>query len=140
MSGLPATQFNRTPFPSADETLRVSPADHMALYAGHQGMLLFRTPKVRVDFTLLAHPGIVLSRWYRVSDYRAGRVRAGRHSDIVRELSCVADQRIRSDRIAVTLLERIRVLVRVRDVVRDHRQHELAVRYSVIERVLGRAD
>lgn len=133
------------PFRSADESPelpKVSPGQYTGTYTGHAGAMAFRTAKLRVDFLLLEHPGLVLPRWYRVLDYRGGRVRAGRHSSLVRELSAALGQRLRHDRIAVASLKGVVVRVLVRDVVRDSEQNELhrVNQYSVIERILGKAE
>jgi hypothetical protein len=124
-----------------DDLVRVRPGEYMAIYVRHAGLVVFRTEKVRVDFRLAVHPDLILSRWYRVLSWRGGRVRAGRHSDIVRELSAVLNHRVRHDRIPVSALENVYVQVKVRDVVTDRKQDGLADvnRYSVISRLLARA-
>jgi hypothetical protein len=124
------------------ELPRLRPGKYTALYERHQGMNKYKTPKVRVDFRLLEHPGLVLSRWYRVSEYRGGRISAPHHSAIMRETCAVLGTRHRHDRIPIASLRDIQVSVEVGDVVMDGEQHELADvnRYSVIKRVLGRAD
>lgn len=123
-----------------DDLVRLCPGEYSAVYVRHVGMAVFMTPKVRVDFQLLAHPGLIVPRWYRVGDYRAGRVRARPHSDIVRELSAVLGRRIRSDRIPVSALQDIVVRVEIRDVSEDRKQDKLAEvnRYSVISRLVER--
>jgi hypothetical protein len=123
-----------------DDLVRVRPGEYVATYVRHASLVVFRTVKVRVDFRLAAHPDLILSRWYRVQDYRGGRVRAGRHSDIVRELSVAFNRRVRHDRIPVSALENVYVLVEVRDVVSDRKQDALADmnRYSVISRLVER--
>ena len=124
---------------AADDLVLVAPGDYSALYVRHAGTLIFRTPKVRVDFRLLDYPQpVVLSRWYRVSDFRRGRIRAGRSSAIVREISAALDRRVRCDRIPVAALEGHEVVVRVRTVTADGAQTPLAEvnQYSVIERLL----
>jgi hypothetical protein len=120
------------------ELVCITPGEYDVVYVRHAGITVFRTPKVRIDFRLLAHPGLVLSRWYRVQDYRGGRVRAGRHSDIVRELSAVLGHRLRHDRIPATSLAGKVIRVRVCTVTTDSRQGGLAAmnRYSVIDRLL----
>jgi len=119
----------------------VEPGEYVAAYVCHAGAVIFHTPKLRVDFRLAAHPDIVLSRWYRVADFRGGRVRASRHSDLTREVSAVLGRRVRPDRITVAALANIYVTVVVRDVVSDRKQNPLAPvnRYSAIDRVIGRA-
>jgi hypothetical protein len=96
--------------------------------------------KVQVDFRLIEHAQIVLPRYFPVTGYVGGRIRAGRHSDIVRELSVVLGRRVRADRIPISDLSGLLLDVLVRDVVTDHRQRPLAPvnRYSVIERLVGR--
>jgi hypothetical protein len=120
------------------ELVCIVPGDYTVVYAGHIGVEVFRTRKVRVDFIPLDHPGLTLSRWYRVKDYRGGRIQAGRSSDIVRELSAAMGRRLRHDRIPVSELEGKQLLARVRTVGADARQEELADcnRYSVIEKLL----
>ena len=127
------------PIPGED-LVRVPRGEYQANYVRHVGIIVFRSPKLRVDFRLLAHPELIVPRWYRVvHDYRGGRVRAGHHSDIVRELSAVLGRRVRSDRIPVSALENIVVRVEVRDVSSDRKQDNLAEmnRYSVISRLIG---
>jgi len=122
-----------------EDLVRISPGDYAVCYVRHVGVSVFRTPKVRVDFQPLAHPGLILSRWYRVTDFRGGRIRSGRHSDIVRELSAAFGRRIRHDRIAVSALAGAVVTAVVKDVVADRNQRKLADvnRYSIIERLLA---
>jgi hypothetical protein len=127
----------------ADEDLRlVTPGEYQATYVRHVGTVVFGCPKVRVDLRLIVHPDIVLSRWYRVSDYRGNRVKASRHSDIVREVSAVLGRRERCDRIPVTALQGLLVQVLVSTVAKDHRQKRIAEvnRYSSIERIIKRVD
>ena len=123
-----------------EDIVRLTPGEYAAVYVGYTSLIVFRSPKVRVDFHLLDHPELILSRWYRVKDYRGGRLKAGRHSDIVRELSAVLGRRVRHDRITVGSLENIMVRVEVRDVIEDRKQDKLAEvnRYSVISRLIGR--
>jgi len=125
-----------------DDLVQVKAGEYLALYIRHAGMVVFRTAKMRVDFQLLAHPDLILSRWYRVQDWRAGRVRAGHHSDIVRELSAVLGRRIRHDRIPINCLENIIVTVDVHEVTSDRKQEKLAEVncYSVISRIKERAE
>jgi hypothetical protein len=120
----------------------ITPGPYGAVYVRHAGCFIFRTAKLRADFRLLEHPEIVLSRWYRAADFRGGRVRAPHHSDLVRELSAVLGQRVRHDRIPLSLLQGIYVRAEVRTVTSDRRQHELAEinQYSIIERLIGRLD
>lgn len=124
-----------------DDLVRVDPGEYLAVYARHVYMTVFRTAKkVRMDFKLVAHPDLVLPRWYPVRDYRGGRIHAGRHSDIVREISAVLGRRVRYDRIPVCNLENLILRVLVCDVVTDRKQDRLAEvnRYSVISRLLER--
>lgn len=133
---------NVVEFPTLnDDLVRVKPGDYLATYVRHAGLVVFRTAKMRVDFRLLAHPDLILSRWYRVQNGRGGRVRAGRHSDIVRELSAVLNRRVRHDRIPLESLKDVIVNVEVRDVVKDRKQDTLAEvnRYSAISRLKERA-
>lgn len=119
----------------------ITPGEYLATYVQHTGVLVFGCPKVRVDLRLIVHPNVVLSRWYRVADHR-GRVRASRHSDIVRELSAVLGRRERCDRIPINALQGMLVRVFVNTVTKDHRQGRLADinRYSTIEKLIGRGD
>ena len=124
-----------------DLPIRIEPGEYSAVYLRHQGLRVFQTPKVRADFKVLAVPGLTLSRWYRVSDHRAGRLRAGRKSDLVRELTAVLGTRIRTDRIPLASLKGLEILVEVKDVTHDYNQrslHELN-RYSSIARMIRRA-
>ena len=127
------------PADEAPEALHlVAPGRYSATYIGHQGMTIYRTPKVRVSFRLMEHPYIVLDRWYRVNSYR-NRIKARASSDLVRELSAGLNRRIRPDRVPVGELKGIIVCVRVRTVTTDHRQSELhsVNHYSVIEALEG---
>jgi len=122
---------------STDDLVGIPDGTYSAVYEQHRGLLIFRTPKVRVDFRLLEHPGLVLSRWYRVEDFRHGRVSACSSSDIVREISDVLGRRIRRDQIPVGALEGVIVKIQVRTVTKDRIQRPLAEvnRYSIIGRV-----
>jgi hypothetical protein len=113
------------------------PDDYDAVYVRHVCLRIFRASKVRVDFRLLAHPGITLSRWYR-AEHSRGRIHAGNNSDIVRELSAVLGHRVRRDRIPLGELAGRVVRVRVRTVTTDSRQDALAQvnQYSVIAKLL----
>jgi hypothetical protein len=123
---------------ATDDLVRIGPGDYLVMYVRHIGVRVFMTAKIRVDFRLLAHPDLIVSRWYRVINFHRGRVRAGPHSDIVRELSAVLGRRVRHDRIPVSALENRVVLASVRDVVEDRKQDALAPvnRYSVISRLV----
>lgn len=125
-----------------EELPLVTPGEYQATYVRHQGVVVFGSPKVRVDMRLIVHPDIVLSRWYRVSDHRGSRVKASRHSDIVREISAATGRRVRCDRIPVNALQGILVRVTVRTVTTDYRQSRLADinRYSGIEKLIERVD
>jgi hypothetical protein len=120
-----------------EDLVRVAPGLYDVTYVAHRGLTVFRTAKVRVDFQLIAHPDLIVPRWYRVNDYRGSRIRAGRHSDILRELSAILNTRLRHDRVAVASLKGLVVLAHVRDVTSDRKQNPLAPvnRYSVIERL-----
>jgi hypothetical protein len=127
----------------ADDDLPiVAPGNYLATYVRHHGTVVFASAKVRIDMRLVEHPEIMLSRWYRVSDYRGGRVRSGRHSDIVRELSAVLARRVRADRLPIDLLKNIFVRVAVRTVSTDHKQQLLDVvnRYSSIARLIEQVE
>jgi len=119
----------------------ISEGDYQAIYKTHKGVSVFGTAKLCVWMRILEHPDIVLQRWYRIQDYRGGRVRAGQHSDLVRELSAVLDRRVRPDRIPITSLADKIVRVSVSTVMRDGSQNELAKvnRYSVISKLIGAA-
>lgn len=123
-----------------DEPALVAPGEYSAVYVRHKAGVVFRTPKLRVDFRLVEHPDIVLQRWYRIEDFRGGRIRAGRHSDAVREISAVLGRRVRHDRIPVSALADIAVGVVVTTVTKDSSQRAIAAvnRYSVIARLLER--
>jgi hypothetical protein len=102
---------------------------------------VFGVPKLCVEFRLIEHLELLVPRWYCVRDFRAGRVIATRHSDLVREVSAVLGSRIRQDRVPVSSLADVPVRVEVRDVVTVRRQAPLAKvnQYSVIASILGRA-
>jgi hypothetical protein len=121
-----------------DDLVCVDPGEYPVVYVRHIGVIVFRTAKIRVDFRLLPYPGLIVSRWYRVKGFRGGRIQAGRHSDIVREMSAVLGRRIRHDRIPVSSLENIAMRAVVREVVADRNQVALAPvnRYTVISRIL----
>jgi hypothetical protein len=130
------------PTADTDTLILVKPGDdYTAVYVDHAGMHAFKTAKLRVNFRLLEHHDLVLPRWYRVTDYRKGRVSAPIHSDIVREISEALNQRVRHDRIPVASLANIAVHVTVTTVIRDSRPKPLAEvnRYSVISMVGARA-
>jgi hypothetical protein len=117
----------------------IKPDDYDSVYVRHVCLRIFRASKVRVDFRLLAHPGITLSRWYR-AEHSRGRISAGKSSDIVRELSAVLGRRVRRDRIPLSDLAESVVRVSVVTVTSDSRQHELAPinRYSVISKLVSK--
>jgi hypothetical protein len=126
-----------------DEDLAlVAPGEYLATYVRYVGGLVFGCAKVRVEMRLIAHPDIVLSRWYRVTDYRGNRVKASKHSDIVRELSAVLGRRVRCDRIPINDLQGILTRVFIGTVAKDHRQVRLADvnRYSSIAKLIERVD
>jgi hypothetical protein len=119
------------------ELVNLKPGDYDGVYVHHQCVHVFRASKVRVDFRLLTHPGLTLSRWYRAK-HQTGRISASKNSDIVRELSAVLGQRVRIDRIPLTELASRVVRLRIRTVTADSRQDVLASvnRYSVISKLL----
>jgi len=128
-------------FPGTDdvELILLDPDDYDVIYQAHKGVSVFRGAKVRIDFQLMAHPDLILPRWYRVQDHRGGRIRAGRHSDIVRELSAALGRRIRHDRIPVGDLAGKVLRARVDTVKTDSRQQPLAQvnYYSVVTKLLA---
>lgn len=126
---------------AADDLVLLPDGEYTGFYVRHHVRMIFSRPKLVVMFQLVEHPGLMLPRWYRVQDYRGGRIRAGAHSDIVRELTAVLGQRVRRDRLPITSLARIPCRLLVRTVTQDHRQQKLPelCRYSVVSRVLGRA-
>lgn len=128
--------------PEADaDCLRLTPGEYTAVYVRHAGMNIFRSIKLRIDFRIVEHYGVILPRWYRVTDCRGGRIRADRHGDLVRELSTALRRRVRHDRVPVTLLADMLLRVSVRDVIVDRKQQALADvnQYSVVDRLLGPA-
>jgi len=134
---------NVLPFELADTDtglVRLPEGEYCAVYEGHARVRIFRTMKLRVDFRLLAHPDLVLPRWYRIAAYSNGRVRAYPSSDIVREVSAVLGRRVRHDRIAVASLAGLPLKVIVRTTTTDSKQRPLAEvnRYSLIERLVWR--
>lgn len=119
----------------------IAPGDYDVVYERHVGVTMFeRAMKVRICFRLLAHPGITLDRWYPVQSYK-GRISATTHSDIVRELSVVLNQRVRHDRIPVSSLANHVIVADVKTVTHDRRQRPLDPinQYSVISRLKGKA-
>lgn len=124
----------------ADIPVILQPGAYTAIYTGHRGMVIFKTPKLEVQFRLLEHPDIVLSRWYRVTAYK-GRISAPVQSDLVREIQATLNRRVRHDRIPLDLLKTIPVSVEVKLVTTDKQQEELAPinTYNVIARVKGPA-
>jgi hypothetical protein len=124
---------------SHDDLLRVDPGEYLAVYAGHAVVKIFRSTKLRLDFRLLAHPDVVLPRWYRIVSHHSGRIEAGKHSDLVREVSSALGVRVRHDRVALGILAGRALRVCVRYVSEDRKQKPLAVmnRYSVVSSLLG---
>lgn len=136
-----AAANNVIPLPTMDEQCaRVTPGEYTGVYVRHVGMTIFRVQKLCVYFQLVEHPEIVLPRWYCVKSWR-GRVRAGPHSDLVRELSAIQSRRVRADRVTLEWFERVYVTMTVRDVVVDRKQNPLdsVNQYSVIDRLIRRA-
>lgn len=118
----------------------LQPGTYTAIYAGHRGLVIFKTAKLEVLFQLLEHPAIVLSRWYRVTTYK-GRISAPVQSDLVREIQAALNRRIRHDRMPLELLKNLPLLVEVKTVTTDKAQKELAPvnHYNVIACVKGPA-
>ncbi len=118
----------------------VSPGVYTGVYIGHKAGIVFRTPKLRLDLRLLEHPDIVLERWYRIVDFRGNRIRAGRHSDLVREISAVIGRRVRCDRIPVASLVNLQLRFEVATITKDSNQRPLARvnQYSAVARLLER--
>lgn len=123
----------------SDELVCLPDGEYEATYVGHRCVFVFRVWKVRVDFRLLARPGITLARWYRATVSRSRISAIGTSSDLVRELSAVVGKRVRRDRIPVGEFANHAVRVQVKTVTTDRNQRELAKvnKYSVIECVLG---
>lgn len=122
-----------------DEPVRplLTPDDYQVVYLRHAGAMMFeRACKLCIYFRPLAHPGLTLQRWYRVSSYK-GRISAPAHSDIVREISVALNQRVRHDRIPVGALANTVVIAEVRTVLVDSEQSALDAvnQYSVISRL-----
>jgi hypothetical protein len=125
---------------AAEQLVNLSPSSsYTGTYIRHDGMHVFKAPKVRVLFRILEHPDIVLPRWYRVTTYK-GRVSAPIHSDLVRELTVVLGQRVRHDRVPVGSLANIVVNITVSTVTRSSTPEPLHIlnQYSVISSVDGR--
>jgi hypothetical protein len=144
MQSIGLSASNVIPIREADdeELPLVTPGEYLATYVRHAGVVAFGSAKLRLDMRLIAHPDIVLSRWYQVSDYRGGRVKASRHRDIVREVSAVLGRRVRWDRIPVNALQGMLVRVLVSTVTHDHRQERLAEIncYSRIKKLIDRVE
>jgi hypothetical protein len=124
------------------DTWRIEPGAYQAVYEGHRPFKIFngKALKLQVDFRLIEHAQIVLPRFFPIRNHASGRISAGRHSDLVRELSAVLGRRVRADRIPISDLSGLLLDVLVRDVVTDHRQRPLAPvnRYSIIAQLVGR--
>jgi hypothetical protein len=138
----------RRPEPETDavDLPRIEPGVYQACYLSHHDFRVLgrgRAPtlKVAAEFQLIDRPAIVLTRWYRVKGRVGGRYHAGAHSDLVREVSAALNQRVRANRVPISSLKGLVLMVEVRDVERDHRQRDLAAvnRYSVIARIVGPA-
>ena len=129
--------------PQSDELVLVVEGDYAARFVGYKRVTIFRTVKVRADFELVDYSTqtrrVIVSRWYRVSIGRDGRIRAGRNSAIVRELSAALGRRVRCDRVPIEALGDVDLLrIRVRTVKRDRDNEPLADvnLYSTVERLL----
>jgi hypothetical protein len=124
---------------ASDQLVLVNPGDYTAVYVSHAGMHFFKGSKLKVNFRLFEHPDLVLPRWYRVTNYKGGRISAPVHSDLVREVSAALNQRLRHDRIPVGSLAGVLVRVKVKTVTTDREQGSISAvnRYSVISRLEG---
>jgi hypothetical protein len=121
---------------------RVTPGEYSALYLRHVRMEYRRSVRVRVDFQLLAHPGLTVSRYYPVDSCRGGLIRAKACSDLVRELQVVAGHHLRGDRIYLAgILKGVQLQVLVVDVVKDADNQPLSEVniYSKVRKIVGRA-
>jgi hypothetical protein len=117
--------------------------EYGALYVAQSGLLhLSHGENCASIFRLMEHPDLILRRWYRVIDFRAGRIRGQQHSDIVREVSAALGVRIRHDRIPISLLQDVPVRIEIATVTRDRSQKDLATinQYSTIQRIIGRME
>jgi hypothetical protein len=144
---LSATPDNVIPLAAlthSDDQPLVAPGTYAAIYVGHYCAVVFKNAatKVCLRMRLVEHADVVLERWYRVSDYAGGRIKANRSSDIVRELRDVLGRAVRHDRIPITALRGIYVFVDVRTVTVDRDQREITEnnRYSVISRLIRKMD
>ena len=117
--------------------IRIAPGQYHGTYVRHNGMTVFRRPKLRVLFRLFEYPELILPRWYRVTSYDGARISAPMHSDLVREVSAALGLRVRPDRVPVASMADIRVSLIVRPVGADREDNALAPVncYEVVSRV-----
>lgn len=117
----------------------VEPGRYEVTYVRHTVVPIYEQRKLRIDFQLLAHPNLVIPRWYRVP-HAGRRISAGRSSHLMRDMQAALIRRFRPDRIPISELKGILLLAAVRDVVIDNRQRPLVTInvYSVIDQILGR--
>ena len=120
--------------------------DYDAIYVHHETKFIYQSPKVFVWFRIVS-PGpahnVMVYRAYRVralttKQGKNGGFRAARGSDVYHDLGHILNVPIRPDRVSATRLAGIVCRVRVRTVVKDHKQRAIPVwgHYSVIDKLL----
>ncbi len=128
----------------SDDQPLMPPGEYLAVYESHYGAVVFqnKAPKVCIRMKLAEHPDVILERWYRVRDFRRGRIVANRSSDIVRELRDVLGRGVRYDRIPIGLLKGLYVRVEVRTVTQnyDQEEHSPNNQYSSICRLVAKVE
>lgn len=126
----------------------VPDGEYLASYQGHECVELkqFRlAPKVFIRLRLFdagEHSGEVLFRAYRVKRRIDGRrFVVGRRSELMKMVCNVLNHRTRPDRISLRELKHHLLRIRTRTVTRDGDQRDLpaAMRYSVVDDILGKA-
>lgn len=125
----------------------LSPGRYEVCYEFHEGVELFRRPKLVIWFRVLdmgVHFGKRIPRYYNIKRVigRRGagaRFQAGRSSNFIREYARLFPNRIvRLDRIPMEPFKGARLIVDVRTVVQDREQMDLApsLHYSVVDRLV----
>ena len=133
-------------FDCSNRAPQVPAGDYDAIYVHHETKYIYQCPKVFVWFRIVS-PGpahnVMVYRAYRVralttKQGRNGGFKAARGSDIYHDLGRILDVRLRPDRVSATRLAGVVCRVRVRTVVKDHKQRAIPEwdHYSVIDRLL----
>lgn len=134
-------------FDCTNRAPKIAPGEYEAVYVHHETKFIYQCPKVFIWFRIVS-PGPA----YDTMVYRAYRVRAlttrqgknggfkvSRGSDIYHDLGRILDIRIRPDRASASTLRGIVCRVKVRTVIKDHKQRPLPDwdQYSVIDDLLN---